>query len=91
MKIHLPFYVYLKRNSLFTWAQMFPNKKKLERKNKHTFYVYYTCSSGHAVAQWLRHYDTSRAVAGSRLDEVNTFSNLPNPSGHIMRWGALSL
>jgi hypothetical protein len=26
---------------------------------------------GHAVPQWLRHYATSRKVAGSRADEVN--------------------
>jgi hypothetical protein len=25
----------------------------------------------HAVAYWLRHYDTGRKVAGSRPDEVN--------------------
>jgi hypothetical protein len=32
-----------------------------------------------AVAKWLRHYATSRKVAGLRCDEVNTFFfNLPN-------------
>jgi hypothetical protein len=32
----------------------------------------------HAVAQWLRHYATSRKVTGSRPDEVNDFFlNLP--------------
>jgi hypothetical protein len=28
----------------------------------------------------LRHYDTSRKVAGSSPDEVDFFFNLPNPS-----------
>jgi hypothetical protein len=27
----------------------------------------------HTVAQWLRHYATSRKLAGSRPDEVNAF------------------
>jgi hypothetical protein len=31
------------------------------------------------VAQWLKHYATSRKVAGSRPDEVNTFSPPPPP------------
>jgi hypothetical protein len=38
---------------------------------------------GHAVAQWLRHYATSRKISGSRPDEVNGFFNLPNPSGAL--------
>jgi hypothetical protein len=42
---------------------------------------------GHAVAKWLRHYATSRKVAGSRPDEV-VFSNLPNPSGSSMALGS---
>jgi hypothetical protein len=32
---------------------------------------------GHAVTQWLRHYATSRKVAGSRPDEVNAFFSIP--------------
>jgi hypothetical protein len=32
-----------------------------------------TILTGHAVAQWLRHYVTSREFAGSRPDEVNDF------------------
>jgi hypothetical protein len=43
---------------------------------------------GHAVAQWLRRYATSRKVAGSRPDEVDFFSNLPNPSGRTMALGS---
>jgi hypothetical protein len=35
------------------------------------FNVCSTVPCGHAVAQWLRHYATSRKVAGSRPDEVN--------------------
>jgi hypothetical protein len=31
---------------------------------------------GYAVALWLRHYVTSRKVAGSRPDEVNEFSSI---------------
>jgi hypothetical protein len=38
----------------------------------------------------LRHYATSRKVAGSRPDEVNFFSS-PNPSGRTRPWGLLSL
>jgi hypothetical protein len=30
----------------------------------------------HAAAYWLRHYATSRKVAGSRPDEVNEFSSI---------------
>jgi hypothetical protein len=44
----------------------------------------------YAVANWLRHYATSRKVAGSRPDKVN-FCNSPNPSGRIRPWGSLSL
>jgi hypothetical protein len=44
-----------------------------------------------AVAEWLRHYATSRKVAGSRHDEVNLFFNLPTPSGRIRPKGLLSL
>jgi hypothetical protein len=36
----------------------------------------------HAVPYWLRPYATSRKLAGSRPDELNTFfANVPNPSG----------
>jgi hypothetical protein len=31
----------------------------------------YSILEGHAVALWLRHYATSRKVAGARPDEVN--------------------
>jgi hypothetical protein len=33
------------------------------------------------IAVFLRHYSISREVAGSRRDEVNEFSDLPNSSG----------
>jgi hypothetical protein len=39
--------------------------------------------------QWLRHYATSRKVAGSIPDEV-IFLNLPNPSARTRPWGLLS-
>jgi hypothetical protein len=35
-------------------------------------------------AFWLRHYATSRRVAGSIPDEVTGFLNSPNPSSHTM-------
>jgi hypothetical protein len=41
----------------------------------------------HAVAYWLRHYATSRKVAGLHPDEVN-FSNLPNPSSRTLALGS---
>jgi hypothetical protein len=46
--------------------------------------------SGHAIAEWLSHYATSRKVSGSRPDEM-TFFNLLNLSGHTIPWGPLSL
>jgi hypothetical protein len=36
----------------------------------------------------LRHYDTSRKVAGSIPDEVIRFFNWPNPSSRIMALGS---
>jgi hypothetical protein len=41
---------------------------------------------GHAVS-WLRHYATSRKVAGSNPYEVDFF-NLPNPSSRNMALGS---
>jgi hypothetical protein len=41
--------------------------------------------TGHAAAQWLRHYGTNRKVAGSIPDFV-IFFNLPNPSGRTRPW-----
>jgi hypothetical protein len=40
---------------------------------------------------WLRHYATSRKVAGSRTDEVNKCLNLYNFSSSNRPWGLLSL
>jgi hypothetical protein len=37
---------------------------------------------------WLRHYATSRKVAGSIPDEVIGFLNLPNPSSRTMALGS---
>jgi hypothetical protein len=37
---------------------------------------------------WLRHYATSRKVAGSIQDEVIGFFNWPNPSSRIMKLGS---
>jgi hypothetical protein len=45
----------------------------------------------HAVAQWLRHYATSRKVMGSKPDEVNAFINLLNPFDRARPWGLVSL
>jgi hypothetical protein len=36
----------------------------------------------------LRHYATSRKVAGSSPDEVDFFFNLPNPSSRTMALGS---
>jgi hypothetical protein len=36
---------------------------------------------------WLRHYATSRKVAGLIPDEVTGFFNLPNPSSRAMALG----
>jgi hypothetical protein len=40
--------------------------------------------SGTWRSSWLRHYATSRNVAGLTPDEVTGFSKLPNPSSHTM-------
>jgi hypothetical protein len=40
---------------------------------------------------WLRHYSTSRKVAGSIPDEINGFFNLPNPSSRTVSLCRLSL
>jgi hypothetical protein len=36
--------------------------------------------AGHAIEKWLRYYATNGKVVGSRLGEVNYFTNLPDPS-----------
>jgi hypothetical protein len=36
--------------------------------------MFNTKLGGYVVAYWLRHYATSRKVAGSRPDDVNFFS-----------------
>jgi hypothetical protein len=43
--------------------------------------------NGGTQRSWLRHYATSRKVAGSIPDEVIGFFNLPNPSSHTMAVG----
>jgi hypothetical protein len=50
-----------------------------------TFYMY---SIGHTRQVWLRHYATSRKVAGSIPDEVIRFFNWPNRSSRIMALGS---
>jgi hypothetical protein len=40
------------------------------------------------VHSWLRHYATSRKVAGSNPDEVDFFFNLPNPSSSTTALGS---
>jgi hypothetical protein len=37
---------------------------------------YHNVYIGHAVAKWIRHYATSRKVAGSRSDEVEGNSSI---------------
>jgi hypothetical protein len=43
------------------------------------------------VYSWLKHYATSRKVAGSIPDEIIRFFNRPNPSSRIMVLGSTSL
>jgi hypothetical protein len=45
---------------------------------------WYNKCVGHAVAQWLRHCDTNRKVAGSIPDGVIGIFHWHNPSGHTM-------
>jgi hypothetical protein len=45
----------------------------------------------HGSISWLRHYATSRYVAGSGPDKVDFFFNLPNPSSRTMVLRRLSL
>jgi hypothetical protein len=40
------------------------------------------------VCRWLKHYPTSRKVAGSIPDEVIAFFNWPNPSSRNMGLGS---
>jgi hypothetical protein len=56
-----------------------------------TFLSNITFMEGYAVEKRLRHYATSREVAGSRPDEVNEFFDLPNPSNSTKPWSLLSL
>ena len=46
------------------------------------------CSSGRALAQWLRHYATNRQVAGSIPDGVIGIFQSHNPSGRTMFLGS---
>jgi hypothetical protein len=39
----------------------------------YTFLYFVRVAWGHMVTYWLRHYSTSREVAGSRSAEVNEF------------------
>jgi hypothetical protein len=52
------------------------------------FYRIYIILSGHAVAQWLRHCDTNRKVAGLISDGVIGIFNWYNPSGRTMALGS---
>jgi hypothetical protein len=45
-------------------------------------------AEGTRKRSWLRHYATSRKVAGSIIDEVD-FLNLPNPSSRTMALGSI--
>jgi hypothetical protein len=43
---------------------------------------------GTRYSSWLRHYATSRKDTGSSPDEVDFFSNLPNPFSRTMALGS---
>jgi hypothetical protein len=46
------------------------------------------CVIYRACGSWLRHYATSRKVAGSSPNEVDFIFNLPNPSSRTMALGS---
>jgi hypothetical protein len=65
--------------------------RRLDECSEATIVNFVPCSfsrTGHAVAQWLRHYAASRKVAGSSPDEVDLFLNRPNPFGRTMALGS---
>jgi hypothetical protein len=67
--------------------------KKVLHNRANTFNLFctsYDITLRHTVAQWLRHYATTRKVAISRPDVISFF-NLPNPSGCTRPWRLLSL
>jgi hypothetical protein len=48
----------------------------------------YVSLGGTRYRSWLRHYATSRKVAGSNPDDVIRFFNRPNPSSRTMAPGS---
>jgi hypothetical protein len=60
----------------------------MKQRMKRDIYLFmvYLMALVHAVA-WLRHYTTSREVAGS-IPDVIGFSNLSNPSSRTMALGS---
>jgi hypothetical protein len=57
---------------------------RIRRCAEYTFVHYISGFGDTRLRSWLRHYATSREVAGSNPDEVNGFFNLPNPSSRTM-------
>jgi hypothetical protein len=59
--------------------------------------LHFTCTAPksplytYIILRWLRHYATSRKVAGSNPDEITGFFNLPNPSSRTMVLGSTQL
>jgi hypothetical protein len=51
-------------------------------------FMVYLKTGGMQQCSWLRHYATSRKVAGLSPDEVTGFFNLPNPSSCTMALGS---
>jgi hypothetical protein len=66
----------------FKWTWVRPAKVREENENEHSsaFVIFTLFTFNFRLHYWLRHYATSRKVAGSIPDEVNGFLNWPNPS-----------
>jgi hypothetical protein len=54
------------------------------------YYIGLLCNGGTRWRSCLRHYATSRKVAGSSTDEVDFF-NLPNPTSRTIALGSTQL
>jgi hypothetical protein len=65
---------------------LFERKKKREREIKRVRKCMF--NNVNVVSIWLRHYVTSREVAGLIPDETILFFNLPNPSSRSMVLGS---
>jgi hypothetical protein len=67
----------------------FESIKYFDRSGQENEYLT-TLRAGHSVAYWLRHYATSRKVAGS-ISDVNGFFNWPNSSSRTVALGSIQL